>query len=194
MCSATALLCDLRSVSALSGSNFHIWKMQSCARCSASLCSALTVLSLRCWSSLWQSEKDGPQERPLWSFPKPSRTTQPSSAAQPALTCTSRVRASSSSWPKCSPRVLRVSLTQAFIDFRTCSFSTWRHLGKETLDGPPEGAGGHSHFRGQIWACRRPGGGTSGLGRGYQLQGSPKWKYSKTGSSSGFLAFREELA
>ena len=116
--------------------------MQSWARRSASLCSALTVLSLRCWSSLWQSEKDGPQERPLWSFPKPSRATQPFSAAQPALTCTSRVRASSSSWPKCSPRVLRVSLTQAFIDFRTCSFSTWRHLGKETLDGPPEGAGG----------------------------------------------------
>lgn len=115
--------------------------MQSWARWSASLCSALTVLSLRCWSSLWQSEKDGPQERPLQSFSKPSRAHSALLHAQPALTCTSRVRASSSSWPKCSPRVLRVSLTQAFIDFRTCSFSTWRHLGKETLDGPPEGAG-----------------------------------------------------
>lgn len=57
-----------------------------------------------------------------------------SSVSHFTLTCTSRVRASSSSWPKCWPSMLRVSLTQAFIDFRTCSFSTWRHLGGRTAE------------------------------------------------------------
>lgn len=170
--------------------------MQSWARWSASLCSALTVLSLRCWSSLWQSEKDGPQERPLQSFPKPSRAhsallhrpagTDLHLPGQGQLQQLAKVLAQSA-------QGLAHTGLHRLQDVLILHLEAPRERNPRWATGRSRQSA-QSHFWGQIWACHRPGGGASGLGRGYWLQGSQKWKYSKTGSSSGFLAFREELA
>lgn len=148
-------------------------------------------------------KKDMSELPPAWPSasappPPPPResTREPLSTAQPAPTCTSRVRASSSSWPKCWPSVLKVSLTQAFIDFRTCSFSTWRHLGKRNH--------GVGHWDAQVFSPEPLQGPDLGLPQACgwckgpretsSAPGESEMEYSRTGSSSGLLVFREVLA